>query len=205
MIQKALGIIVLLIAPLLSLTGCSIFSPIKTESSTTYVINTVPPIAPRYAHTSFNLLVAMPTANSIYNTPLMAYTARPYEIGYFVKSRWAETPSQMLRPLIVQSLQKTHYFHNVGSTLSLVHYDYILNTEIIQLQQDYSHYPYTVHLVLRAELINANTNSLVSAQEFSVSERIMQGNTYSGVFATNQATATVLRQLTQFCLNKIKQ
>ena len=196
--------LIILLLGLFLVAACSVFSPIKTEPNTTYLINTVPqPITKRTKH-SLNLLVSQPEASPIYNTTDMAYTIQPYQIGYFVKSSWAEAPTQMLQPLIIRTLQKTHYFHAVGSLSTIGRYSYILNTQLIQLEQDYSKMPHVLHFVLRAQIVNAYTNQVVASKEFSVNEPITRNDPYSGVAAENRAAAIILNQLAQFCLRVIR-
>jgi len=199
-----LTIILCLFISLCALSSCSLFSPVKMKSATSYVINRVPDSVPEKSTTAINLLVIEPQANNIYNTLEMAYTTRPYEIGYFANNRWAETPPQMIHPLIIQTLQKTHYFHSVGAIGTINAYDFILNTQLIQLQQDYSHVPSTVHLVLRAEIMRANTSRVIATKEFSITEPIAQNTPYGGVSAVNKATEQLLQQLAEFCLQKIR-
>ena len=186
------------------LSACSVFSPVKTETTTTYLINKVPQPATKRPSRSINLLVSQPEGNSIYNTSDMAYTTKAYEIGYFVKSSWVEAPTQMLQPLIIQTLQKTHYFHTVGSSSTIGQYSYILNTQLIQLQQDYSKMRPILHFIVRAQIIDAATNQIVGSKEFAVNEPITRNDPYSGVTAANKAASAILNQLAQFCLRVIK-
>jgi cholesterol transport system auxiliary component len=179
------------------------FSPVKSETPTTYLINAAPhPLAQKRNH-HLILLVNTPDGNSVYNTTAIAYTTHPYQIGYFVKSVWAETPTQMLQPLITQTLQRTHYFRLVGSSASVSQYSYILNTHLVKLVQDFSRTPHLLHFSLRAELINAGSSQVIASKEFSVDELIACDDTYSGVVATNRAVARVMSQLARFTVRNL--
>lgn len=195
----------ILAATFVLLTACSLFSPVKTEPTTTYLINTTPHPATKKPHSRINLLVTLPEASSIYNTTSIAYTVRPYQIGYFAKSSWAETPSQMLQPLLIQTLRKTHYFNEVDSTPTGGPYSFILNTQLVQLQLDFSQVPHRLHFVIRAELLKASSNQVIASKEFAVHEVLRQNNTYAGVIAANQAAAQLLSQISAFCLRNINQ
>ncbi len=188
----------------LFLSACSVFSPVKTEPSTTYLITTVPePLIRRSAH-PHNILVTQPESSSIYNTTGIAYTTHPYQIAYFVKSTWAETPAQMLHPLIIETLRKTKFFRQVGSVSGTGRYLYILNTQLLQLQQDFTRIPPVVHFILRAEIVNAARNQVIASQDFAVDEMIRQNSTYSGVLASNRAAALLLNQLASFCVKSVR-
>ena len=101
-------------------------------------------------------------------------------------------------------MQNTHYFRAVGSYGAIGTYDFILNTQLTELQQDYSHIPYTVHVALNAELIRTSNNQLVAAKEFSITTPIAQNTPYGGVTAINTATAQLLQQLAQFYFESAK-
>jgi cholesterol transport system auxiliary component len=182
-----------------TLSACSMFSPVKIDPATSYMINTPPASVPQKRHARCgNLLVTKPDSSPIYNTTQMAYTDHPYQVGYYVKSRWAETPPQMLQALMILTLEKTHSFHSVGSPTSIAKYDYILNTQLLELQQDYTRSPHAVILKLRAQIVNAKTNNIIAAKDFSITEPLHQDNPYAGVIATNKAAALLLKQLTIF-------
>lgn len=188
----------------LLLSACSVYSPIKTEPTAYYVINSLPNMMSQKNAKRINLLVTKPEANTIYNTVEIAYSTRPYQIAYFVKNRWAETPTQMLQPLIIAALQKTQYFNNLSANGTATQYDFILNTQLVELQQDYSHTPYRVHLVMRAEIIKTGSQQLVAIKDFAIAVPIQRNTPYGGVIATNKATALLLEQLTHFCLQNMK-
>ena len=188
---------------LFSLSACSVFSPVKSDPTTTYLIKQTPEPEIKAPKASLNLLVNLPGANPIYNTTAIAYTKRPYEIAYFVKNSWVEAPAEMLQPLIIETLQNTHYFHSVGTVATIGNYNYLLNTQIVRLEQDFSKEPNMLRFVLRAQIIRSDTNQLIASKEFAVSEIMSQQDPYTGVLAANRAVAEALRQLAQFCLKMI--
>jgi cholesterol transport system auxiliary component len=183
-----------------SLSSCSLLSPVKSEAGSSYIINAVPEYVPTRSTHSVTLLVMQPETSEIYNTTQMAYSVRPYQIAYFSRNHWAETPSQMLQPLIVQTMQNTHYFHAVVTPPFIDGYDYSLSTQILELQQDYTHKPAILKLKLRAQLSRAAINRVIATTQYSVEVPIPSGTPYGGVFAANRATAQVLRQLAEFCV-----
>jgi cholesterol transport system auxiliary component len=193
-----------LIFLMLGLSACSsLLSPVKVTPSTTYIINAVPAVATKQASRAVTLLVPPTETTQVYNTAQMAYSTQTYQVAFFAKNRWAEIPSKMLHPLIVQTLQKTHYFHAILSNSSNAHYDYILNTQLIEVLQNFSHQPSQEHLVLRAHLINASTNKVVASKQFTAIITATEDTPYGGVIAANRATATLLTQLAAFCLKSL--
>jgi len=192
----------LLIAFIL-LSGCNFLSPVPVEVKNKYVLNTLPQPTIKKSHRRMTLLVATPGTNSLYNTQQIAYSIQPYQIGYFAKNTWISRPAEMLQPLMIQSLQNTHYFHAVIGPSVTGRYEYILNTQIEELLQDYTHVTGFLRLTVRAEIIRASDGEIIASKQFVIAEPILQKSPYCGVFAANQATKEMLRQLTQFCLKNI--
>jgi len=195
---------VILVAALLMLSGCSVFSPVKSQTPTTYLINATPWPATHRTNKSANLLVNQPDGIALYNSTGIAYTSQPYQIGYFVKSTWAEQPTQMLQPMIIQTLRRTHYFNLVGNSASLSQYNYVLYTHLLLLQEDFSRTPHLLHFVLRAEVVNASTNEILASKDLSADEFIARNDTYTGVIATNRAAARIMNQLAAFAVKTVQ-
>ena len=191
----------MIVALPVTLFGC--LSPVQVEPSTTYVLSSKPHMAVKKSINKINLLVAPMDTATIYNTDQIAYTSHPYQVAYFAKSYWAAKPAKMLQSLIIQSLQDTHYFHAVNASPAMGKYDFILVTQLVQLQQDFLSQPSLLRLTVRAQLINARNNSIVATKQFSVIEPTVQNTPYGGVQAANKAVNKVLRQIGLFCMNTI--
>jgi len=188
---------------LLLLTSCSVFSPVKVGQETTYVINTLPSAPQKKSMRHVTLLVTSPEINALYRTREIAYTTSPYQIAYFSKNAWAERPSEMIYPLLIQTLQNTHYFHAVVTTSVPTNYDYVLNTQIQELLQDYTHPTGLLYLTVRAQLIRTATNRVIATKVVTLVEPFPQKTPFAGVVAANHATADMLQQLALFCIRSI--
>ena len=182
------------------LTSCSMLSPVQAEPESSYTLNTVPKTGIKKSRSHRTLLVTMPEILPAYDTVRMAYTTKPYEISYFANNRWIATPSQMLLPLIVQTLQNTHYFHAVINPPVVSRYHYVLNTKILELQQNFMYKPARLTFVMQAQLIKIDTNELIASKQFSVTEFLTAPTPYAGVRAANKAEAKILTQLSQFVI-----
>lgn len=181
------------------LTGCSIFSPVKTDY-TTYVINTMPDVVRKSSRSHKTLYVSPVTAEPLFATDEMAYTASPYQVEYFAKNRWAEDPAKMLQPLVVRTLQKTHHFHAVTFTSGPIRYDYILNVHLLKLIQVFrANSSYEVATIY-AEIVNAKTGRIIAAKEITTEQTAYCRTPFSGVIAANKAVAITLQKLARFCL-----
>jgi cholesterol transport system auxiliary component len=178
-------------------TGCSLFSPIKPQNEYVYRID-------KSAHTAYNrsnlvtILVTEPSIDPIYNSTKMMYSKKPYQIAYFAKNRWAESPANMIQPLITQSLLNSHAFKTVVSGPFVGNFDFILNTQILMLQQDFTQNPSVIRLSMRAQIIQGIDYRVVSEKQFSIVMPCIENNPYGGVIASNHATQRLLEQLTRY-------
>jgi cholesterol transport system auxiliary component len=190
--------LIFMAAVLLGLAGCSMFSPVQNPKL--YVINKVPAHVPTRHKSGNTIQVQAPDSSPIYSTNDMAYTTTPYQISYFAKNTWAEAPAIMLKPLMVQTLQKTHHYNSVTTSDTLVQTDFVLHTQLLQLQQDFGQGGSYVHLQVRAQLVRSATGTVVATKLFDVTAPAPQASPYGGVIAANQAAEEFLQQLARFCL-----
>jgi cholesterol transport system auxiliary component len=186
------------------LSACSLVSPVKIEPPKKYTLTEMPSCLPSKQTNGATLFVLEPETRSIYNTTSMAYTSQPHQVAFFGYNEWSETPSQMLHPLIVKTLQSTHYFHAIVVPPYSGNYDYVLSTQILKLEQDFTVKPAMLQLTIQAQLSHEMTHQVLATQEFSVQEPLLQNTPYGGVIAANHATAKILQQLAEFMLSKAK-
>ena len=181
--------------------GCALFSPVKTDTKL-YVLNDIPLDLPTEQTHSATLLVLVPETEPLYATTQMAYTTQAYQIAYFSQNEWAETPSQMIQPLILETLQHTHYFSDVLLSPDFNHHTFVLHSEILELKQDFTSDPAMLQLTMRFSLSREATNQVIATKELSVSEPMRERNPYAGVVSANEAMAKLLRELARFVVDK---
>jgi cholesterol transport system auxiliary component len=190
-----------LIACVVFLSGCTLFSPVNLETRK-HLLNNIPLDIPAERTHSSTLLVLVPDTMPAYATTQMAYSTHAYQIAYFTKNEWAETPSQMIQPLIVQTLRNTHYFSEVLSTPYFSRYTFGLRVEILELKQDFRSEPAMLQLAMRISLSREATNQIVATKELSLREPMTGKNPYAGVVAANEAMSKLLRELAEFVVEK---
>jgi cholesterol transport system auxiliary component len=182
-------------------SGCAMFSPIKINTNTSMLTN-IPLDLPSEKTHSATLLMLVPETMPLYATTQMAYTTRAYQLAYFSQNEWAETPSQMIQPLIVKTLRNTHYFSEILSPPHIGRHTFALRTEILELKQDFTAEPAMLQLAMRFYLSCEATNQVIASKELSVREPMMERNPYAGVAAANEAIAKVLRELAKFVIEE---
>lgn len=181
--------------------GCALLQPAPAETRKE-VLHKMPAELPRRASNGAVLVVFPPQARPIYDTTQIAYTSRPYEIAFFSQHEWAETPAQMLQPLLVRTLQDTHFFSAVLAPPYPRHYSYALRTEIRELIADFSSEPAAMQLSLQFQLSDGATGRIVAVKQVTIREPMQQKTPQGGVVAANEATAKALLELARFVLDK---
>jgi cholesterol transport system auxiliary component len=182
----------------LSLSSC--LSPVKLKPENAWMVNQTPTHLPKKSVRAGTIFVLMPETLPIYNTTQMAYTVMPYQISYYGENRWAETPAQMLQPLIVQTLTNTHYFRAVVTPPFLATYDYTLSTQITKFQINFLRHPAVMQISLRAQLSRGVAGRIISTRDLMIEEPLYENTPYAGVVAANRATSKILARLAAFCI-----
>jgi cholesterol transport system auxiliary component len=185
----------------LLLASCSLFTPVTSDPSKA-VLNQLPLDVPQRTPHTATLLVLAPDTSPIYDTTRMAYISHPFQVAYFSKLEWAATPSQMLLPLLVRTLEKTRYFSAVITPPYAGSYSYALRSEIVAITQDFTTEPAAVRLSLRLQLSDS-TGQIIATREIELREPLHEKTSYAGVIATNHVTAEALQEVAGFVLGGV--
>lgn len=180
------------------LAGCVGMPPPQAEAPAIYVLDARPAQKPARALQDVVLAVSVPRARAGYDTAQMAFVRETYEVEYFAKSRWADTPSRMLAPLLVQALEQAGGFRAVVQAPNAVPADLRLDTELVRLQQNFATRPPQVELALRAQLVDVRSRRVLATAEFEEVEAATREDAYGGVIAANRALQRLLARLADF-------
>lgn len=185
----------------LILTACSVLGPEQTPDDRRYLMSAMPASFNHVQQTHAILLVTQPETAAVYNTVSMAYTVKPYQVSFYSQNQWAATPSQMMLPLLAQSLEKTGAFQAVVVAPYIGKTDYTINTQIIKMQQNYIQ-PKAGYfeLVVQADIVRVKTGNSIATRQFTIKEPIGQASPYNGVVAGNAAMAKILMQISHFAM-----
>lgn len=194
--NKSLKIWILVLTAFL-LAACS---PVKTSITGQYKLTAygVSPAAGKYSRHS--ILVSPPEAVAVYQTSSMLYTNKPFEISAFAHNAWKNPPADMLLPLITQSLQQSGYFHIVTSTTNSEPTDYRIDTQLLELHQNFLKCPSQIDLTVKVVLSNLNANRPVASRIMSYHIPCPADTPYGGVIAANQAVKRFTADLSRFVI-----
>jgi len=185
--------------PTLLLHGCALVSAPAAEPKKE-VLSKLPPELPPHKPAAATLLVMEPDIEPAFDTTQIAYTSEPYQVAYFSRHEWAQTPSRMLQTLLVQTLQATRRFSAVLTPPHVGRTTHTLRTQVIELIQDFRTTPPTVRLALRVRLSDDAANRLIAQRDISLSEPMAHRNPEAGVVAANEAAAKALQEIARFVL-----
>ena len=142
--------------------------------------------------------IAPPGARAGFDGPRMAYVTRPYELKFFARHQWVESPARMLAPLLMEALLRDGRLDAVQSGASLAA-ALRLETEIVALQQEFAAHPSQVRFTLRAQLLDLAERRVLASSAFEAVEAAPSDDPYGGVVAANRAVARVLDAVAQWC------
>jgi cholesterol transport system auxiliary component len=145
------------------------------------------------------LTVNSSTATAGFDSARMVYSRVPYKLEYFAHSEWIDTPARMLTPLIVSTLKAKSIFSAVTLAPSTVETSYLLDTQIIRLQQEFFSPQSRERLTVRATLIDNVKHTVIFVHELDVVVTAKSENPYGGVIAANEAAQIMLDQLATLC------
>jgi cholesterol transport system auxiliary component len=129
----------------------------------------------------------------------MLYVKRPHQLQAFAHSEWVDAPARMLAPLLVRALERSGAFAAVADAASGVAAELRLETELVQLQQEFTGHPSRVRLVLRVQLSEVRSRRVRGVQEIEILEDAPSEDPYGGVVAANRAVEKALAAVASFC------
>lgn len=197
-----LGIASLLLA---QLAACGILEANREPQPAFYSLYGARPGSPStttlpapWSITAPTLIVNPPHAAAGFDSQRIIYTREPYQLEYFARSEWVDTPARMIAPSIVAALEDTGAFRAVVLTPSAAAGDLRLNVEILRLQHEFASIPSRVRFTLRAYMVDNETRQVLAWREFDETVEARQDNPYGGVVAANAAVRKVMERLASF-------
>ncbi len=182
------------------LTACS---PVKTQVSNQYKLQSFNAKKWGKQHSHQSILISQPDSIAGYQTEQMLYTDKPFELSNFANSAWISSPANMLFPLIVQSIEKTHYFYAVASSPNSDKTDYRLDTQLIELQQNFITKPSVLELAVNVVLTHVEDSRVVRSRIISKRVTCPTDTPLGGVIAANKATFELTKTLSDFVVQNI--
>jgi cholesterol transport system auxiliary component len=145
-----------------------------------------------------SIVVALPGASPGFDSTRMVYLLEPQALRAYAYAEWVDTPSRLLLPLMVQSLQNTGAFGAVLQAPSSAIGALRLETELLRLQHEHTSSPSVVRLTLRAVLLETATRKPLATREFDARVPAPSDSPAGCVAAAATATRQVLAELAAY-------
>lgn len=191
----------LLIISLGALSSCS---PVKIPITNQYQLSSFSTKKLASRPSKATLLVTTPDAVAGYQTEAMLYINRPYQLATFAKNAWVDSPANMLYPLLIQSIQRANYFSAVSSSPYTQGADYRLDTQIVNLDQNFLKKPSVLEFSVKVVLTRTSDNKIIASNVISHNVPCPQNSPYGGVIAANKASLLITESVTRFVISQIK-
>ncbi len=146
-----------------------------------------------------SVLVELPGAAAGFDSNRMIYLQEPHRLRYFAHSEWVDAPARMLAPLLVGALQAGGRFKAVIEAPSDASADLRLDTQILELQQEFQTRPSRVRFGLRVILIEVASRRVLATQDFERLEVAASDDPAGGAEAAQRAVDSVALQLVAYC------
>jgi cholesterol transport system auxiliary component len=194
------GLTILLACGLmLCAAGCKLLPDAEPVAVQLYTLDY--PVTPREAAPSGPAIrVSRIRTGSGLSSQRMLYRGGVHRVGYLVRSQWAMPPGEMLAPLVVAVLEVTGHFEAVLPSGASGFADVRLDLELLDLSQDFTTEPASVHLKLRAQLLDITQQRVLATRTFAHTGPVTRDETVAAVEAMNQLLGVFLPELAQFCV-----
>lgn len=191
----------IMVAAALAAAGCSPFPKQgPTPSPDTYLLQwnnrTAVPHAGGAACGSIGVSAPRPAPG--FGTVHMAYSKTPFRIDYYAYNQWADTPGQMIEPLLVRALEQSGRFRAVVKQDVGADADLWLASDDLRLLQRFEGAKSRVELDLRVVLLDSSARHVLAQRRFEIREPAESSTPYAGVRAANRAMGRLLREMTGF-------
>ncbi len=191
----------ILFSLLLLETGCG---PVKTSAANQYTLTLSPQLKKHRAHMPYALLISKPDAMAGYRTNQMLYVKERFKLEPFAKNAWSDPPADMLYPLLVERFQDSHAFRAITSSPYADKADYRLDTQLVELNQNFLTKQSTVHLIAKVTLTRVSDNRVLASRLLTQRIPCTANTPYSGVVAANQAAGIFAEKALDFVIRQIQ-
>ncbi|HEX4326595.1 MAG TPA: ABC-type transport auxiliary lipoprotein family protein [Burkholderiales bacterium] len=191
--------IALLLAPVMLAAGCSSLLPAAQPQASYYSLDyAAQGRAPAPPAGGVVVVITQPRSTPGFDRPRMVYVKQAHQIEYFAQSQWVDSPAHMLAPLLVTALEHSGAFRAVMQAPGAAG-QVRLDSEVLNLQQEFLRAPSQVRFTLRVRLVNEDTRAVIATREFEGLADAPSENPYGGVQAASQAVSKVLDEVAAFC------
>lgn len=199
---KPLRLIYLSLFSLLLLTSSC--GPIKKPINNQYTLTLEHHKTHSHARTHSTLLITKPEAMAGYRTEEMLYVKQRFAREPFAKNAWSNPPADMLYPLLVQRFQSSHAFRAITSSPYADKADYRLDTQLIDLYQDFLPKQSIMRLLAKVTVTRVSDNHILASRLIAQNIPCPANTPHGGVISANQATSIFVEKTLDFVVKEVQ-
>lgn len=195
------GLLALLLPPLV-LGGCSAAITGGGDPPRLFTVNPRSGFSNDLPRVDWNLEIPVPTAPQGLNTQRIALRRSPVTLEYYANVTWTDAAPEMVQTALVQTFENSARIAGVGRDSTRFRSDYILATELRDLQADYDNGngPPQATVRIVARLIRLPDRAIVGGQVFTQAIRA-DGTAIDRVaLAFDEAVGQACRQIVEWTL-----
>lgn len=178
-------------------------TPVVSETNNRYQLTEAQQMKPS-THQHGSILIMRPVALEGYDTQQMLYVNQPYQVSAFANNSWMSPPATMLLPLILRSIESTHYFSAVTSDLNTTKTDYRLESTLIRFQQNFLLKPSHLQIAMQIVLVRSMDSQVMATATLYEDIPCPKDTPLGGVMAANQATKDLTAKIARFVVKQVK-
>ena len=150
-----------------------------------------------------SLMVSPMRAAPGFTSARIAYLQQDYQLDYFARHQWADTPANMLSTIVVRAMESSHLFSTVVESPAAISTELRLDSQLLRLQQVFKEGDSIVQLQLRMMLVDQQRHTVVASRTFSFHETSAELTPYGGVVAANRAVVRFIPELINFVVQAL--
>ena len=149
----------------------------------------------------WQLVLEPPVADAGLNTTRIALQRSPTQIEYYARSGWADRAPLMIQTLMVESFENSRKIVSIGRESVGLRADYILKTELRELQAIYYNGGLPEAWVsINVKLVQLPRRAIVASQSFDARVTATADTLPEIIQAFDEAAGKVLRRIVEWTL-----
>lgn len=191
----------ILLSLILCITGCT---PVKLPVKHQYTLSLCPYKTTHRTPLNVALFISKPEAMAGYQTSQMLYVNSRFSVEPFAKNGWDSPPADMLYPLLVKRFQDSRAFRAITSSPYADKADYRLDTQLIELYQDFLAKQSTQKFTAKITITRVADNKVLASRLIKHQIPCHQNTPYGGVVAANKATSIFIEEALDFVTRQVQ-
>ena len=150
----------------------------------------------------WQLVLDTPIADAALNTTRIALMSSPMQVEYYARSSWTDRAPLMVQTLMIESFENSNRIISVGREGGGLRADFILKTELRELQAEYYDNDNPVaHVMINAKLVAMPSRDIVASQTFEREVEAGADRMSEVIIAFDEALGKVMKRMVEWTIS----